>query len=69
LSEKELDEMEKLVALQLRNMESRVLAWDPDDYTLAILESRKETSVTEVEAGITDLCISQSENASASPIR
>lgn len=47
LDDKEMDEMEKLVALKLRDMESRVLAWDPDDYTLAILESQKDMSVTE----------------------
>lgn len=58
LGDKELEEMENLVAAKLNNMESRVLAWDPDDYTLAVLESRtvsesqKEMSATEQKIGL-----------------
>jgi hypothetical protein len=35
LDEKEKDEMEQLVARKMNEMSTRVLAWDPDEYTLA----------------------------------
>ncbi|KAJ9296157.1 hypothetical protein DTO271G3_5298 [Paecilomyces variotii] len=35
LNEKERDEMEQLVARKLKEMEVRILAWDPDEYTVA----------------------------------
>ncbi|PLB52101.1 phosphotransferase family protein, partial [Aspergillus steynii IBT 23096] len=35
LNEEEKDEMEHLVARKLKEMETRVLAWDPDEYTVA----------------------------------
>lgn len=38
----ELAEMEELATRKLMDMESRVLAWEPDDSTLALLEPRKE---------------------------
>ncbi|KAJ5206719.1 Aminoglycoside phosphotransferase [Penicillium cf. griseofulvum] len=34
LSKKEIEEMEKLVALKLEEMKTRVLRWDPDEYTV-----------------------------------
>ncbi|GLB03639.1 hypothetical protein AtubIFM57258_008880 [Aspergillus tubingensis] len=45
LDRQEKDEMEKLVVRKLKEMESRVLAWDPDEYTMAFhqqLKRRKE---------------------------
>lgn len=45
LNEKERDEMELLVARKLKEMNTRVLAWDPDEYTVAFcqqLKSREE---------------------------
>ncbi|KAJ6183684.1 hypothetical protein N7519_004985 [Penicillium mononematosum] len=41
LSEEEKDEMEKLVAKKVEEMESRVLAWDPDEYTLSHIDIAK----------------------------
>ncbi|KAJ5963323.1 Aminoglycoside phosphotransferase [Penicillium vulpinum] len=38
LDEKEREEMEQLVARKLVEMETRVLSWDPDEYTLAFRE-------------------------------
>ncbi|CAG7942047.1 unnamed protein product [Penicillium salamii] len=43
LGKEEKDEMENLVAQKLRDMETRILAWDPDDYTLARLNVQEET--------------------------
>ena len=45
LDEKEKDEMERLVARKLNETNSRILAWDPDEYTLAFrqqLERQQE---------------------------
>jgi hypothetical protein len=41
LSGEEKDEMEKLVAKKVKEMESRVLAWDPDKYTLSHIDIAK----------------------------
>ncbi|CAI7629991.1 unnamed protein product [Penicillium glandicola] len=41
LSEEEKDEMEILVAKKVKEMESRVLAWDPDEFTLAHIDIAK----------------------------
>ena len=35
LDEKENDEMGKLVAQKLKETNNRILAWDPDEYTLS----------------------------------
>ncbi|OJJ74890.1 hypothetical protein ASPBRDRAFT_73146 [Aspergillus brasiliensis CBS 101740] len=46
LDNQEKNEMEQLVAQKLQEMETRHLAWDPDEYTLAFhrnLEERKKT--------------------------
>lgn len=45
LDDQERDEMEQLVARKLKEMKTRTLAWDPDEYTLAFhqqLRERKE---------------------------
>ncbi|CAG8314665.1 unnamed protein product [Penicillium salamii] len=42
LDEKEKDEMEELVSRKLIEMESRVLAWDPDEYTKEFHQRSKE---------------------------
>lgn len=42
--------MEQLVSQQLENMESRVLAWDPDEYTLGHTDiAKKAREGTEVD--------------------
>ncbi|KAJ6148706.1 hypothetical protein N7497_010688 [Penicillium chrysogenum] len=41
LSDEEKDEMEELVAKKVKEMESRVLAWDPDEYTLSHIDIAK----------------------------
>ena len=41
LGESERDEMELLVALKLEEMNTRVLSWDPDEYTVAFREQLK----------------------------
>lgn len=41
LSDKEKEEMEILVAKKVKEMESRVLAWDPDEYTLSHIDIAK----------------------------
>ncbi|KAJ5105282.1 hypothetical protein NUU61_002629 [Penicillium alfredii] len=41
LDEKERSEMEILVAQKLKEMNTRVLSWDPDDYTLAFRQQLK----------------------------
>ncbi|KAJ5162048.1 hypothetical protein N7492_007440 [Penicillium capsulatum] len=41
LSDEEKDEMERLVAQKLEEMESRVLAWDPDEYTKSHIDIAK----------------------------
>ncbi|KAJ5654182.1 hypothetical protein N7490_001185 [Penicillium lividum] len=40
LEPEEKEEMEKYVALKLVELDTRVLAWDPDKYTLELLETR-----------------------------
>jgi hypothetical protein len=45
LDEKEKKEMELLVARKLKEMNTRILAWDPDEYTVAFrqqVKSREE---------------------------
>lgn len=42
LNAKEKCDMEQLVSQQLENMESRVLAWDPDEYTLGHIDMAKK---------------------------
>jgi len=41
LDEKEKDEMEQLVARKLEEMNTRPLAWDPDEYTVAFRQQLK----------------------------
>ena len=41
LHEREKDEMEQLIARKVKEMEARVLAWDPDEYTVAFREELK----------------------------
>ncbi|KAJ5109393.1 hypothetical protein N7456_006068 [Penicillium angulare] len=41
LSDKEKDEMEKLVVQKLEEMETRVLAWDPDEHTKSHIDIAK----------------------------
>lgn len=41
LDEKEKDEMEQLVTRKLKEMNTRILAWDPDDYTAAFRQQLK----------------------------
>lgn len=50
----EKDEMENLVALKLREMKTRILAWDPDDYTLARLKVQEEMVISKEDPGLTD---------------
>jgi hypothetical protein len=38
--------MEKYVALKVEEMESRVLAWDPDEYTLEFAKTKLESQTT-----------------------
>lgn len=42
LDRQEKDDMEELVSRKLEEMESRVLAWDPDEYTMAFHQQLKE---------------------------
>ncbi|RAH62094.1 phosphotransferase family protein [Aspergillus piperis CBS 112811] len=49
LDEQERDKMEELVSRKLEEMESRVLAWDPDEYTMAFHQHLKERKVKEDE--------------------
>ena len=52
LDRKERDEMESLVTRKLEEMNTRVLAWDPDEYTVAFrqeLESRQQKGNGEEE--------------------
>ena len=42
LSDTEKDEIELLVAKKVKEMESKVLAWDPDEYTLSHIDIAKE---------------------------
>ena len=46
LKDRELAEMEEQATRKLMNMESRVLARDPDDSILALLEPRKVVLIT-----------------------
>lgn len=41
LNAKEKCDMEQLVSQQLENIESRVSAWDPDEYTLGHIDIAK----------------------------
>ncbi|KAJ5594933.1 uncharacterized protein N7459_001141 [Penicillium hispanicum] len=41
LEEKEKDEMETLVARKMKEMDTRILAWDPDEYTMAFHQQLK----------------------------
>lgn len=41
LDAKDLDGMESLVARKLKEMDTRVLSWDPDEYTLAFRQQLK----------------------------
>lgn len=53
LDEKEKDEMEQLVTQKLKEMESRVLAWDPDEYTVNFrkqLKTRGEANEEKLKA-------------------
>ncbi|PYH91907.1 hypothetical protein BO71DRAFT_37162 [Aspergillus ellipticus CBS 707.79] len=47
LDEKERDEMERLVALKLGQMQDRVLAWDPDERTKSLQGSAESDRGTE----------------------
>lgn len=49
LDEKEREEMERLVARKLIEMDSRTLSWDPDEYTLAFHEQLKSQEKTKAE--------------------
>ncbi|CAI7593317.1 unnamed protein product [Penicillium glandicola] len=52
LNAEEKCDMEQLVAQQLENMGSRVLAWDPDEYTLSHIDiARKKAEREENEMG------------------
>ncbi|CAG8359274.1 unnamed protein product [Penicillium salamii] len=52
LNDKEKAEMESLVAQKPRDMETRILAWDPDDYTLARLNVREEIVIAKEDLGL-----------------
>ncbi|OQE44457.1 hypothetical protein PENCOP_c002G05310 [Penicillium coprophilum] len=49
LNAKEKCDMEELVARQLKYKESRVLAWDPDEYTLGHIDIAKKAKEKESE--------------------
>jgi hypothetical protein len=42
LDERESEEMEKLVARKLEEMKTRVLEWDPDEYTVEAIAKAAE---------------------------
>ncbi|RMJ22834.1 Phosphotransferase enzyme family [Aspergillus sp. HF37] len=42
LDEKEKEEMDELVARKLKETETRILAWDPDEYTEAFRQKLRE---------------------------
>jgi hypothetical protein len=46
LGPEEREEMEKYVALKVEELESKVLAWDPDEYTLEFAKVRLESQTT-----------------------
>lgn len=48
LNEKEKDEMGQLVARKMKEMSTSILAWDPDEYTLA---SHQQLERQQEEAG------------------
>lgn len=54
LDAKEKEEMEDLVARKLEEMKSRVLAWDPDEYTVAFRQEMKERRERATEADEVD---------------
>ncbi|GES58539.1 phosphotransferase family protein [Aspergillus terreus] len=54
LDAKEKEEMEDLVARKLEEMKSRVLAWDPDEYTVAFRQQMKERREQATEANELD---------------
>lgn len=49
LNEKERDEMERLVTQKLEEMETRVLEWDPDEYTVTYRHQLKKQRQKEME--------------------
>ncbi|KAJ5780265.1 hypothetical protein N7457_005425 [Penicillium paradoxum] len=49
LSDEQKYEMERLVAQKVKEMESRVLAWDPDEYTLAHIDIAQTTAEKDAE--------------------
>ncbi|KAJ5870945.1 hypothetical protein N7455_005886 [Penicillium solitum] len=49
LDEKEREEMEILVARKLREMDTKTLSWDPDEYTLAFHKQLKSQEKAKVE--------------------
>ncbi|KAJ5833567.1 hypothetical protein N7474_001878 [Penicillium riverlandense] len=52
LDEKEKDEMELLVIRKLKEMDTRTLAWDPDEYTVAFRQQLKSREETEKEGKV-----------------
>jgi endo-1,4-beta-mannosidase len=42
LGEREIEEMEQLVARKLEEMKTRVLEWDPDEYTVEAIAKAAE---------------------------
>ncbi|KAJ5771291.1 uncharacterized protein N7511_003342 [Penicillium nucicola] len=54
LAEKEKNEMEQLVERKLKEMDTRILAWNPDEYTVAFRQQlkrqREEADEEEVRA-------------------
>lgn len=65
LGKREKDEMERLVARKVKEMETRVLAWDPDKYTVAFrqeLKKRREEKAKADEAREIDEAHSIEEN-------
>lgn len=50
LNSKERDDMEKLVEQKVKEMETRVLAWDPDEYTRSHINIARKDGVKEDEA-------------------
>ena len=49
LNEKEKDEMERLVVRKLEEMETRVLEWDPDEYTVTYRQQLKKQRQKKME--------------------
>jgi hypothetical protein len=57
LNDEEKGEMEDLVAQKLKDMETRVLTWDPDDYTLATLKVQEDVVLTKEDPGVTEVAL------------